>query len=69
MGAGGCDCSKHIYGSVYLLKMHLWMGVEVCDCLKHIHRQVYLSRRHLWVGAIVYSTFMDGCIFLEYIYG
>ena len=66
MGVGECDCSKHIYGWVYLFRIHLWVGVGVCHCLKHFHRQMYLSRRHLWLGVTVESTFKGTCAILEY---
>ena len=53
MGLGGCDCSNHIYGLMYLFRIHLW---------------VYLSRRHLWMGVAVWKTFTGECNCLQHIY-
>ena len=56
MGVGGYDCSKHIYGWVYLFRIHLLEDAAGCDCLKPIYGWVYLFRVHLWVGVGVLSV-------------
>ena len=35
VGVGGCDCSKHLCGWVFLFKVRLWVAVGVNDSLKH----------------------------------